>query len=196
MIIDDDTYLSHVGVKGMKWGVRKQRDSSGEGSPKRKKPPLTTEQKLRRVQIGLVVAGGILTAASIIQANRSVKIGPPKIPAGPSNRTSFPAIPLGPVKTKTPLRVIPGGDQRSKETKKWLDDNVFPKAKDLKMDDIRPSPSARKKIAQMSPETKKFLRDFDAKQRLLNREANADLKAQYESLQVPLHLREYLSDWT
>ena len=37
MILDETAYLEHYGVKGMKWGVRKNRPSSGK---KRRKGPV------------------------------------------------------------------------------------------------------------------------------------------------------------
>jgi len=35
MIIDEDDFLEHFGVKGQKWGVRKKRESSGGNKPKK-----------------------------------------------------------------------------------------------------------------------------------------------------------------
>lgn len=34
MIIQEDTYLEHVGVKGMRWGVRKQRRAEKKAAKK------------------------------------------------------------------------------------------------------------------------------------------------------------------
>lgn len=43
--IDEDEVLAHHGVKGMKWGVRKQRPSGGAGSSRKKRKGLSRKQK-------------------------------------------------------------------------------------------------------------------------------------------------------
>lgn len=60
--LNDDEYLEHFGVKGMKWGHRKERVSTGK---KKNKKSLTAEQKkrLKKVAIGVGVAAGIGAAA-------------------------------------------------------------------------------------------------------------------------------------
>jgi hypothetical protein len=75
-----EEYLEHYGVKGMKWGVRKQRD---DGSPRRK---LTPNQK--KAIVGGVVAVGAITAMvvlgkqgklpvdQIVNAGRALKSSP------------------------------------------------------------------------------------------------------------------------
>ena len=54
--IDEDEVLAHHGVKGMKWGVRKQRPSGGAGSRKKRKG-LSRKQKA-------AIAGVLGTAAA------------------------------------------------------------------------------------------------------------------------------------
>lgn len=54
--IDEDFVLAHHGVKGMKWGVRKQRPSGGAG-PSKKRKGLSRKQKA-------VIAGVLGTAAA------------------------------------------------------------------------------------------------------------------------------------
>ena len=54
--IDDDEVLAHFGVKGMKWGVRKQRPSGGAG-PSKKRKGLSRKQKA-------AIAGVLGTAAA------------------------------------------------------------------------------------------------------------------------------------
>lgn len=56
MIIDEDVYLEHHGVKGMKWGVRKNRNSTP-------KQPWSTKKK---VGVGLGVAAVVAGTAAAI----------------------------------------------------------------------------------------------------------------------------------
>lgn len=55
--IDEDEVLAHHGVKGMKWGVRKQRPSGGAG-PAKKRKGLSRKQKA-------AIAGVLGTAAAV-----------------------------------------------------------------------------------------------------------------------------------
>ena len=55
--IDEDEVLAHHGVKGMKWGVRKQRPSGGAG-PSKKRKGLSRKQKA-------AIAGVLGTAATV-----------------------------------------------------------------------------------------------------------------------------------
>ena len=55
--IDEDEVLSHHGVKGMRWGVRKQRPSGGAG-PTKKRKGLSRKQKA-------AIAGVLGTAAAV-----------------------------------------------------------------------------------------------------------------------------------
>ena len=45
-VLNEDDTLDHHGVKGMKWGRRKKRETSGSSSPKANKP--TKEQEYRK----------------------------------------------------------------------------------------------------------------------------------------------------
>lgn len=55
--IDEDEVLAHHGVKGMKWGVRKQRPASGGAGPTKKRKGLSRKQKA-------AIAGVLGTAAA------------------------------------------------------------------------------------------------------------------------------------
>lgn len=55
--IDEDEVLAHHGVKGMRWGVRKQRPSGGAG-PSKKRKGLSRKQKV-------AIAGVLGTAAAV-----------------------------------------------------------------------------------------------------------------------------------
>ena len=56
--IDEDEVLAHHGVKGMKWGVRKQRPSGGAGPSRKKRKGLSRKQKA-------AIAGVLGTAAAV-----------------------------------------------------------------------------------------------------------------------------------
>ena len=55
--IDEDEVLAHHGVKGMKWGVRKQRAASGGAGSTKKRKGLSRKQKA-------AIAGVLGTAAA------------------------------------------------------------------------------------------------------------------------------------
>jgi hypothetical protein len=62
MIIDEDIYIQHFGVKGMRWGVRNDDDeSSGSDSSGEKKPRFTPRQK-KAIIAGAAIAGTLLVA--------------------------------------------------------------------------------------------------------------------------------------
>jgi hypothetical protein len=164
MIIDEAGYLEHFGVKGMRWGHRKQRES-GERSPPKKK--LTPEQRQRRIRIAFAVASGAIFVGQVMLESRGHKARHAK-----------------------GVRAL-----QNERSRQEFADNVVKMAGKTKVSDIRPPKAARKAIAEMSPETKKFISEFSAKQSLINKGANLDLKDLYEKGQVPLHAREYLSAW-
>lgn len=169
MIMDEGDYLEHFGVKGMKWGVRKQRTPSNEVSSTPKKKKLTPEQKASLIKTGIIVASGAIAVGNILWAMRD-----------PS--------------AKTPNLKIKRGNPsiRSKEAERWLRQNKF---QNTKVNDIRPSAEAKKKLAEMSPEAKKWISDFTSKQNDIIDASNGDLQEMYRKGQVPLPAREYLDRW-
>lgn len=56
MIVDEEVYLEHFGVKGMKWGVRNERKTSSN-------PRSSTVSGMSPDQLGLAIYGGIAVAA-------------------------------------------------------------------------------------------------------------------------------------
>lgn len=160
MIIEKDAYLAHHGVKGMKWGVRRQRTSTGEGDSGKKQ--LSGKVKFaRNATIAIAVGiGAGLVAGKIV--GKGIKV----------NRAQLRHANFAHEKTIA---------------------NLFGQAGNTPVSHLRPPSGGRPKI---SPETASFLKKFTADQNNLNKLANGDLKSLYEKGQVPLPLREYLSEWT
>lgn len=73
MIIEEDAYLAHFGVRGMHWGVRKQTESSGVRTPKRKGLPPKVKF-VRNATIGIAVGiGAGIVAGKIVGKGIKIK---------------------------------------------------------------------------------------------------------------------------
>ena len=70
--IDEDEVLAHHGVKGMRWGVRKQRPSGGAG-PSKKRKGLSRNQK-RAIAGALGLAAGVGTGIYLKKSGNGKKI--------------------------------------------------------------------------------------------------------------------------
>nr|DAV98044.1 MAG TPA: hypothetical protein [Caudoviricetes sp.] len=70
--IDEDEVLSHHGVKGMRWGVRKQRPSGGAG-PSKKRKGLSRNQK-RAIAGALGLAAGVGTGIYLQKSGNGKKL--------------------------------------------------------------------------------------------------------------------------
>lgn len=70
--IDEDEVLAHHGVKGMRWGVRKQRPSGGAG-PTKKRKGLSRNQK-RAIAGALGLAAGVGTGIYLQKSGNGKKI--------------------------------------------------------------------------------------------------------------------------
>ena len=71
--IDEDEVLAHHGVKGMRWGVRKQRPSGGAG-PSKKRKGLSRNQK-RAIAGALGLAAGVGTGIYLMKSGNGKKQG-------------------------------------------------------------------------------------------------------------------------
>ena len=70
--IDEDEVLAHHGVKGMRWGVRKQRPSGGAG-PSKKRKGLSRNQKLA-IAGALGLAAGVGTGIYLQKSGNGKKL--------------------------------------------------------------------------------------------------------------------------
>ena len=70
--IDEDEVLAHHGVKGMRWGVRKQRPSGGAG-PTKKRKGLSRNQK-RAIAGALGLAAGVGTGIYLKKSGNGKKL--------------------------------------------------------------------------------------------------------------------------
>lgn len=70
--IDEDEVLAHHGVKGMRWGVRKQRPSGGPG-PSKKRKGLSRNQK-RAIAGALGLAAGVGTGIYLQKSGNGKKL--------------------------------------------------------------------------------------------------------------------------
>lgn len=70
--IDEDEVLAHHGVKGMRWGVRKQRPSGGAG-PSKKRKGLSRNQK-RAIAGALGLAAGVGTGIYLQKSGNGKKL--------------------------------------------------------------------------------------------------------------------------
>jgi hypothetical protein len=62
MIIDEEVYLEHFGVKGMRWGQRRSRSQRKSENSSFAQRVRTDPQTRRRAIRGAKIAGGILAA--------------------------------------------------------------------------------------------------------------------------------------
>ena len=70
MIIDEDVYLEHFGVKGMRWGVRNQKRG---GTKEQRRAGNKKFVRNLAIGVGVGAVGGVAVAA-IINRNRNLKI--------------------------------------------------------------------------------------------------------------------------
>ena len=62
--LNSDEYLEHFGIKGMKWGHRKERISYGSGKGKNGRKGLTDEQK-KKLKKGIAIGAGVAAGVGL-----------------------------------------------------------------------------------------------------------------------------------
>ena len=100
--IDEDEVLAHHGVKGMRWGVRKQRPSGGAG-PSKKRKGLSRNQK-RAIAGALGVAAGVGTGIYLQKSGNGKKLAGLAKKGASSARSAASSARRGADKVKTSAR--------------------------------------------------------------------------------------------
>lgn len=172
MLIEEDVYLDHYGKKGMHWGVR-------------------TAQK---VSAPAVKVGGKVGKAIKRQTAPDKKERNKKIAIGIGTAAGAAAIAAGAIYARkhmhTSIKELPSSPNISPKT-------IVSAPHIYKINDDKGiSDYLHSRVANShSSEHEKFIAAFSARQAIINKEANADLRKRYEANMVPIHQREYLSDW-
>jgi hypothetical protein len=86
----DEELLMHFGIRGMKWGVRKQKPSGGSSSKK----GMSTKKKVAIAAGGLAVVAGVAATAYLLKTRGGVKV--PKIGPTVNRVTNLPPVPKVP----------------------------------------------------------------------------------------------------
>lgn len=156
MIIEESTYLQHHGIKGMRWGVRKEKALAKEQDHVKE-----VKKTLAKTAVGLTVTAGAMFAAHILLKRKGITY----------QRLS----------DKNLQTLIKNNEAFLKQA----------------MSQPAPKPSSvPKKVPKINSDAKNVISDITKRHNESIRLANADLKANYERLQTPLPLREYLKEWT
>lgn len=149
--------VEHSGVKGMHWGVRKQKPTkASRGTSQIQK----ADNSARNKKIAATVGIGLVVAATLFAGDRYL-------------RTS--------------------GGANAKKVGKLAAEATLKRSGSIPTSAIK-APSAAS--LKRSAEHQAFMKQFAAKQSVINKAANLDLKSGYERSMTPIPLREYLPDWT
>lgn len=72
MIINEEVYLEHFGVKGMKWGVRREKSETQSNTDQTPKKDNSSRNK--KIAAGVAVAAGAIAVAAILKRSGGVDI--------------------------------------------------------------------------------------------------------------------------
>lgn len=192
-------FLEHYGVAGMRWGVRKQSGATRRESNRQARRQRFAEGKA--TQRDKLISDLDLDRS---RAERKAGVAPPTPARGArTNEMS--------TRQKVALGLVAGGaiaymvlsarggtkvkSMPKIELNKDRDlSSLFAMSRKVKMSDIKnaPKPPGGPKI---SKSTSDWIKAFNAKQTVLNRAANADMKKWDNASQVPYNMRKYLPDW-
>lgn len=169
-----DDVLEHFGVKGMKWGVRKQSDSSSgrKGSSKQK-----TSKKKRAIQVAAVT--GAVVASVIVAHHAGVRLssirgGSTKLPSG-LYRGDSSNIAKSALRAQNIMSRVVAREGRTRVSD-------IPRTPPIPRP--RVTQSAAGDIARMRSEIASSIRA-----------ANTQLRDNDNRLNIPIHARTYLTEW-
>lgn len=97
--MSDDEFLEHVGIKGMKWGVRKDRSSSDSKKPRKK---MAWNDK---VAIAASITIGAITVARIVSRVRGQPARPASRPSMLNNTSSLFSTRVGDSKWRSAVKM-------------------------------------------------------------------------------------------
>jgi len=161
----DDELLIHFGIKGMRWGVRKERRSGRSGSSK----PMSTRKKVAiGVATGVAIAGGAVAAAYLLKTRGEVKL--PKV---------NPEKPLGKLGPNKPLSQLPSPFELRLQAARASHRNLMNRIGNQRLTDQTWRDSAKLSL---------LTRDMDKTTSSLMRGTGDNLSAVRRALQDPNHV--------
>lgn len=169
-----DDVLEHFGVKGMRWGVRNQRSSSSGKSGVKKK---NASKKKRAAQIAVV--GGIAVAGVILAHRGGVRI----------NSLSRAPQTLSGLSTKGSQKITRDALRSQNVMRKVVERSAAQRIGNI------PGVGATPRRPRV---TKSAANDISALRSSIAssiRGANAELRSRDNDLNIPIHQRQYLTEW-
>jgi hypothetical protein len=187
-----DDVLEHFGVKGMRWGVRRQRSSDSKVSGGKQK----TSKKKRAAQIAIV--GGVVVAGAILAHRGGVRMSslsraPQTLPQMSTSGSS--SIAKSALQRQSILSRV--GKTRVSSIPRVGD--VVPNP--LRTTTPRVGSSVPNPLRTTTPRVGSSLRNPTAVRDLRSsiaasvRAANVQLRARDNDLNIPIHQRSYLTEW-
>lgn len=171
MIIDEEDYLAHHGVKGMKWGVRRARDPVTG-----KKVPRTREEKIalaaKTVKVASVAIAGGVIAAKIVRELNGAKTPRPQLKIHNGESDKWLRQNFMPSNAKTPVSHVKPPER------------IFA---------MGPAPSRKLKTPVKSEMS--FIRAATKKHNADALIENDKLRKWYDDFQIPLPDREFIELW-